>query len=117
MIKWLTELLSPSLVERGIIQVNKNEKKVPSIIVTQFNSLPDIGVKTPETFNEWSQRYEKIKQEILQNNPDIICLQGIDRFKDFYVDFSEIYNFYLKSNETKEGIQRPGIVLFYKKLR
>jgi mRNA deadenylase 3'-5' endonuclease subunit Ccr4 len=118
MFQWLARFVSPSLVERKIIEVNKNEKKFPSIVITQFNTLPDIEVKTtPETFNEWNQRYEQIKQELLQNDPDIICLQGIDQFKDFYDDFSEVYNFFFVRNETKEGIQRPGIVLFYKKYK
>ena len=107
----------PTLIERSIKLIGKPNERDPKIIITQFNILPDVNIKEQKFYTKWSYRCDKIKQEILLNNPDIICLQGVDHFKDFFFPHfsSKGYIGYYLEKETFDGINRGGLALFIKK--
>lgn len=64
---------------------NQKTKTKPIIIIKQI--IPALGqsndnfVRCPDEALFWENRKYLIIQEIVQNNPDIVCLQEVDHFK------------------------------------
>ena len=62
----------------------------------------------------WPERCERIVQKIVENNPDLVCLQEVDnQIKFEFVDLLEWHDFGFGSYETKG--MHGGVVVFYKK--
>lgn len=90
----------PPLLERTLVscdseeEVSVGKRKVSEFRVMQWNTLADAlssssptenFIKCPAVALEWSNRKLRSLQEILTFDPDVIALQEVDHFEDYYL--------------------------------
>lgn len=96
---------------------NNNEYK-KSLKISSWNVLADSYSNGQQVSDEsilaWDFRREKIKQVLLQCNSDIICLQEVDHFHDFYQDLFNDMNF--KSIYVCRPTRKDGCLIAYNPL-
>ncbi len=98
----------------------------------QISSISALAYGPPDNFTSvpsacllWNTRKERIVEQILSHNPDIICLQEVDHYEDFFLPlFNDLgyQGFFFPKKESPclkmEGNNGPdGVSLFYRDAR
>eukprot|EP00210_Caulerpa_lentillifera_P002961 g2827.t1 len=101
----------------------------PGFKVLQWNVLAD-GLaqngnftNVPSEVLEWNRRWPLILSEIQEADADVICLQEVNKYDDFFrpalekAGYQSYYLPKLNSPATKYGAPRDGCAVFYKSSR
>lgn len=97
--------------------------------ILQWNTLADaLSVSTPtsnfckvpQEYLAWDYRSKLVKDEIEKLDPDIVCLEEVDHYEDFFVPFLSNYEGVFASKQNSPCLNVPdnsgpdGIALFYR---
>lgn len=103
--------------------------RAPSFRLLQWNTLADglaqngDFVKVPPGDLEWSSRWPLIVDELKDSKADILCMQEVNRFDDFFKPELDTWGyegiFFPKSGSpaTQYGYPKDGSAIFFKRSR
>lgn len=106
-------------VPRSYIPVSQANPNLPKLKVCSYNLLADnvafrIITHTPYKYLHFKYRSARIIQEIDHFRPDILCLQEVDHFKDFYRPELEKIGYSAYLNKRKRCCRHGAAIGFLK---
>jgi len=91
------------------------------LTILQWNCLADWAShafpKVRPEWLSWDYRFPRIVAECLRADPDIICLQEVDRYEDLISVFSESYDGTFTPKRSSDSTGRDGCAVFWKRQR
>jgi len=107
------------LKDAGSVQRIEERSSSSSIRVVQYNVLADIYTSKdryyycPSWALDWNYRKWKLLMEMLEYNPDVLCLQEVDHW-EFWDE--ELQRFgYTGVYQRRPSVKEDGVAIFYKK--